>query len=76
MLSFAAIEFPLLGCIIVGKHGVNPDAEKIKFTDQPVPVDVKRLRNFLGLAAFLHKYSCNYAEMTVYFSRLLKKDEK
>ena len=56
---FAAREIPLLGCIVV-KHGVRPDPEKIKaITDWPVPVDVKGLRKFLGLAAYLHKYSSN-----------------
>ena len=62
---FAAREIPLLGCI-VGKHVVRPDPNKIKaITDWPVPTDVKGLRTFLGLAAYLHKYSRNYAEMTV-----------
>ena len=73
---FAASEIPLLGCI-VGKNGVRPDPEMIKaITDWPIPVDVKGLKNFLGLATYLHKYSRNYAEMTVHLSRLLKKDEK
>ena len=73
---FAASEIPLLGCI-VGKHRVRPDPEKIKaITDWPVPVDKKGLIKFLGQAAYLHKYSRNYAEMTVHLSRLLKKDEK
>ena len=73
---FATSEIPLLGCI-VGKHGVLPDPEKIKaITDWRVPVDLKILRNFLGLAAYLHKHSRNYAEMTVHLSRLLKKNEK
>ena len=58
---FAASEIPLLGCI-VGKRGVRPDPEKIKaITDWPVPVDVKGLRKFLGLAAYLQKYSRNYS---------------
>ena len=52
---FAASKIPLLGCI-VGKHGVRPDPEKIKaIPDWPVPTDVKGLRKFLGLAAYLHK---------------------
>ena len=73
---FAASKIPLLGCI-VGKTGVRPDPEKIKaITDWPVPVDVKGLQKFLGLAAYLHKYSRNYAEMTAHLSRLLKKDVK
>ena len=66
----AASEIPLLGCI-VGKHGVRPDPEKIKaITDWPVPVDVKGLRKFLGLAAYLHRYSHNYTEITAHLSRL------
>ena len=56
---FAVSEIPLLGCIVV-KHGVRPYPEKIKvITDCPVPVYVKVLRKFLGLAAYLHKYSRN-----------------
>ena len=73
---FAASELPLLGCIM-GKHGVRPDPEKIKaITNWPVPIDVKGIRTFLGQAAYLHKFSHNYAEMTVHLSRLLKKNEK
>uniref|UniRef100_A0AAV1U6R6 Reverse transcriptase/retrotransposon-derived protein RNase H-like domain-containing protein n=1 Tax=Peronospora matthiolae TaxID=2874970 RepID=A0AAV1U6R6_9STRA len=73
---FAANEIPLLGCI-VGKTDVRPDTEKIKaISDWTVPIDVKGLRKFLGLAAYLHKYSRNYAEMTVHLSRRLKKNER
>ena len=51
---FDARETPISGCI-VGKHGVRPDPEKIKaITNRPVPTDVKGLRKFLGLAAYLH----------------------
>uniref|UniRef100_A0AAV1UP38 Reverse transcriptase domain-containing protein n=1 Tax=Peronospora matthiolae TaxID=2874970 RepID=A0AAV1UP38_9STRA len=65
---FSANEIPLLGCI-VRKNGVRPDPEKIKaISDWPVIVDVKGLRKFL--AAYLHKYSHNYAEMTVHLFRL------
>jgi hypothetical protein len=57
--------------------GVRPDPEEIKaIKDWPTPVDVKGLRKFRGLAAYLHKYSRNYAEMTVHLSRLLKRDVK
>ena len=73
---FAASEIPLLGCI-VDKHGVWSAPEKINaITDWPVPTDIKGLRKFFGLAAYLHKYSHNYAEMTVHLSRSLKKNEK
>ena len=67
---------PILGCI-VGKHGVRPDPEKIKaITDWPVQVDVKGLRKLLGLVAYLHKYSRNYAKMTAHLSCLINKNLK
>ena len=73
---FAASKISLLGCI-VGKHGIRPDTEKIQaITDSPVPTDVKGLRTFLGLTAYLHKYSRDYAGMTVRLSCLLKKNKK
>uniref|UniRef100_A0AAV1V192 Reverse transcriptase domain-containing protein n=1 Tax=Peronospora matthiolae TaxID=2874970 RepID=A0AAV1V192_9STRA len=60
---FAANEISILGCI-VGKNCVYPNPEKVKaISDWHVPVDVTGLRKFLGLAAYLHKYSCNYAEI-------------
>ena len=39
-----------------------------------IPRHVKDLRQFLGLANYLHKYSKNYAEQTKPLSDLLKKD--
>ena len=41
MCIFAAIEIPLLGCI-VGEYGVLPDPEKTKaITEWPAPTHVK-----------------------------------
>ena len=41
MCIFAAIEIPLLGCI-VGEYGVLPDPEKTKaITEWPAPTNVK-----------------------------------
>ena len=68
---FAASEIPLLGCI-VGKHGIRPDPERSRRLPTGLCHSTLRLRNFLGLAAYLHKYSRNYAEMTVHHSCLLK----
>ena len=61
----------------MGKHGVRPDPKKIKaITDWPVPTDIKGLRKFLSLAAYLHKYSHNYADMTVHLSRFVEKERE
>lgn len=73
---FATDEIPVLGCF-VGKHGVRPDPEKIKTINEwPVPKSVKELRQFLGLATYLHKYSNNYAGIVYPLSQLLKKDQE
>uniref|UniRef100_A0AAV1UWD1 Reverse transcriptase/retrotransposon-derived protein RNase H-like domain-containing protein n=1 Tax=Peronospora matthiolae TaxID=2874970 RepID=A0AAV1UWD1_9STRA len=73
---FAENEIPLLGSIAC-KNGARPDPDKIKaISDWTVPVDVKERRKLLGLAAYLHMHSRNYAKMTVHRSRLLKKNER
>ncbi len=73
---FAASEIPVLGCF-VGKDGVRPDPEKIRTINEwPVPKTVKELRQFLGLATYLHKYSNNYARIVYPLSQLLKKDQE
>src|SRR5512138_256 len=71
---FAAQEIPVLGCF-VSQRGVRPDPEKFKaISEWPTPKNTKELRQFLGLATYLHKYVCNYAEKARSLSQLLKKD--
>ena len=71
---FAAPEIPVLGCI-VGRHGVRPDPEKVKaISEWPVPQNVKQLRQFLGLANYMHKYSRNYAALARPLTQLLRDD--
>ncbi|KAF1331237.1 reverse transcriptase, partial [Globisporangium splendens] len=61
---FFAPEIPVLGCF-VGKSGVRVDPEKVKAIDDwPVPQNVKQLRQWLGLANYLHKYTRNYAALS------------
>ncbi|KAF1331706.1 reverse transcriptase, partial [Globisporangium splendens] len=71
---FFAPEIPVLGCF-VGKSGVRVDPEKVKAIDNwPVPQNVKQLRQWLGLANYLHKYTRNYAALVQPLTQLLKKD--
>ncbi|KAF1336745.1 Pol protein, partial [Globisporangium splendens] len=71
---FFAPEIPVLGCF-VGKNGVRVDPEKVKAIDDwPVPQNVKQLRQWLGLANYLHKYTRNYAALVQPLTQLLKKD--
>ncbi|KAF1324825.1 reverse transcriptase, partial [Globisporangium splendens] len=71
---FFAPEIPVLGCF-VGKSGVRVDPEKVKAIDDwPVPQNAKQLRQWLGLANYLHKYTRNYAVLVQPLTQLLKKD--
>ncbi|KAF1319053.1 reverse transcriptase, partial [Globisporangium splendens] len=71
---FFSPEIPVLGCF-VGKIGVRVDPEKVKAIDDwPVPQNVKQLRQWLGLANYLHKYTRNYAALVQPLTQLLKKD--
>ena len=67
-------EISVLGCI-VGTHGVRADRDNENSIKKwPILRHVKDLRQFLGLANYLHKYINNYAEKTKPSSDLLKKD--
>jgi len=71
---FAAPEIPVLGCY-VSKAGVRADPEKISsICSWPVPRNVKEVRQWLGLANYLNKYTKNFAAIVRPLSQLLKKD--
>ncbi|KAJ0392600.1 hypothetical protein ATCC90586_010875 [Pythium insidiosum] len=71
---FFAPEIPVLGCY-VSKDGVRADPEKVtSICGWPTPQNQKHLRQWLGLANYLHKYTRNYAELVRPLSTLLKKD--
>ncbi|KAF1316450.1 reverse transcriptase, partial [Globisporangium splendens] len=73
---FFAPEIPVLGCF-VGKNGVRVDPEKVKSIDDwPIPQNIKQLRQWLGLANYLHKYTRNYAALVQPLTSLLKKDNE
>ena len=71
---FAAREIPVLGCF-VSQNGVRPDPEKISVIKEwPTPSNAKELRQFLGMATYLHKYSRGFAQLALPLTALLKKD--
>ena len=71
---FCAPEIPVLGCY-VSKEGVRADPEKVSsICSWPTPTNQTELRQWLGLANYLHKYTKNYAELIQPLSTLLKKD--
>ncbi|GMF27011.1 unnamed protein product [Phytophthora fragariaefolia] len=71
---FCAPEIPVLGCY-VSKDGVRADPEKISsIRSWPTPKNQTELRQWLGLANNLHKYTKDYAGLVQPMSSLLKMD--
>ncbi|GMF11768.1 unnamed protein product [Phytophthora lilii] len=71
---FAAEDIKVLGCF-VNSAGVRTDPDKVKaIAAWPTPRSQKDLRQWLGLANYLHKYSAGYANLVRPLSDLLKKD--
>ncbi|CAI5721580.1 unnamed protein product [Peronospora destructor] len=71
---FCAPEIPVLGCY-VSKSGVRADPEKISsICSWPTPKNPTELRQWLGLANYLHKYTKDYAGSIQPLSSLLKED--
>ena len=71
---FCAPEIPVLGCY-VSKSGVRADPEKVSsICSWPTHKNPTELRQWLGLANYLHKYTKDYAGSIQPLSSLLKKD--
>ncbi|KAE8963394.1 hypothetical protein PR001_g29386 [Phytophthora rubi] len=71
---FCAPEIPVLSCY-GRKNGVRADPEKISsICSWPTPTSPTELRQWLGLANYLHKYTKDYAGLIQPLSSLLKKD--
>ncbi|OWZ22749.1 polyprotein [Phytophthora megakarya] len=72
--AFCALEISVLGCY-VSKNGVHADPEKIaSICSWPTLTNPTELRQWLGMANYLHKYTKDYAKLIQALSSLLKKD--
>ncbi|KAE9264047.1 hypothetical protein PR003_g32933, partial [Phytophthora rubi] len=72
--GLSAVDIPVLGCY-VSKSGVRADPEKISpICSWPTPKNQTELRQWLGLANYLHKYTKDYAGLIQPMSSLLTKD--
>jgi hypothetical protein len=61
---------------IVSHEGVKVDPNKIKaMREWPIPKTLKKLRGFLGLTDYYHKFFKNYGQIAAPLTTLLKKEE-
>ena len=71
--TFGKEEVDYLGHII--SKGVKVVPNKIKaITEWPQPVNISKLRGFLGLTGYYQRYVKNYAHKTAPLTNLLKKN--
>ena len=59
----------------ISKHGIAPDPSKVsKVQNFPVPTDLNKLRQFLGLASYYRRFIKNFAAVAAPLHALTKKD--
>lgn len=72
--SFLCEQVVYLGHVI-SKEGIDPDAAKVqKVRDFPVPTDVSKLRQFLGLASYYRRFVPAFAKIASSLHSLTKKN--
>ena len=60
---------------VVDSEGVHPNPDKVKaIAEWPVPVNVDRLRSFLGLAGYYRSFVRSFSQIASPLTALLKKD--
>ena len=60
---------------VVSRKGISADPRKIQaIVEYPVPVDVKSLRSFLGLASYYRRFARNFSRIAYPLHQLTRKE--
>src|SRR4051812_4813706 len=60
---------------IVSEKGIHPDPDKVAAVkNQPVPTNLRELRQFLGLASYYRKFIQGFGEIAAPLNQLMKKE--
>ncbi|KAF9762429.1 Retrovirus-related Pol polyprotein from transposon [Nosema granulosis] len=74
--KFAQTEIKILGTV-VSKDKIRPDPDKVKaIREFPMPLTIRELRSFLGIANYCREYIVDYAKMLKPLFDLLKGEKK
>lgn len=72
--EFCCTQVRYLG-FLVNKDGLQVDPEKISpILEYPIPIPIKQLRRFLGVASWYRRFILEFATLTEPLTRLLKKN--
>ena len=67
-------ELAFLGHIVSDK-GIHPDPDKVTaVVNQPIPTNLRELRQFLGLASYYRKFIQGFAKIAAPLNQLMKKE--
>ena len=62
-------------CHIVSRNGISTDPEKVQpVREWPIPLNIKQVRSFLGLASYYRKFIQNFSHIARPLNKLLEKD--
>jgi len=62
---------------VISKEGVSVDPSKVEaVVNWPRPTNITKVRNFLGMAGYYHRFVKGFSKLALALTKLLRKDYK